>query len=37
MFDEYMTFIDILVSRSKVNVKGQAYSLYVGAGGGGGH
>ena len=30
-----MTPIDIQVSRSKVKVKGQAYSLYVGEGGGG--
>ena len=28
-----MTPIDILVSRSKVSVEGQAYSLYVGEGG----
>ena len=28
-----MTPIDIQVSRSKVKVKGQAYSLYVGKGG----
>ena len=28
-----MTPIDIQVSRSKVEVKGQAYSLYVGEGG----
>ena len=28
-----MTPIDIQVSRSKVKVKGQAYSLYVGEGG----
>ena len=32
-FYEYMTPIDIQVSRSKVKVKGQAYSLYVGEGG----
>ena len=30
-----MTPIDIQVSRSKVKVKGHAYSLYVGEGGGG--
>ena len=29
-----MTPIDIQVSRSKVSVEGQAYSLYVGEGGG---
>ena len=28
-----MTPIDIQVSRSKVSVKGQAYSIYVGEGG----
>ena len=28
-----MTPIDIQVSRSKVNIEGQAYSLYVGEGG----
>ena len=28
-----MTLIDIQVGRSKVKVKGQAYSLYVGEGG----
>ena len=28
-----MTTIDIQVSRSKVSVEGQAYSLYVGEGG----
>ena len=30
-----MTPIDIQVSRSKVKVGGQAYSVYVGEGGGG--
>ena len=29
-----MTPIDIQVSRSKVSIEGQAYSLYVGEGGG---
>ena len=33
VLDEYMTPIDIQVSRSKVSVEGQAYSLYVGEGG----
>ena len=29
-----MTPIDIQLSRSKVNIEGQAYSLYFGGGGG---
>ena len=33
VLEDYMTPIDIQVSRSKVIVEGQAYSLYVGEGG----
>ena len=33
VLDEYMTPIDIQVSRSKVSVEGQAYTLCVGEGG----
>ena len=35
VLDELMTPIDIQVSRSKVSVEGQTYSIYVREGGGG--